>query len=50
MIGACEVSSPPSSACSQLHSWITLETWRWVCGAWVQANFGAGGVRSGGPI
>ena len=31
MIGACEVSMPPSRPCSQLHSWITLVTWRCAC-------------------
>ena len=49
MIGACEVSMPPSSPCSQLHSWITLVTWRWLSGACVQANFGSGGMCSTGP-
>ena len=40
---------PPSSACSQLHSSITLETWRWVSGTCVQANFGSGGIFRPAP-
>ena len=49
-IGACEVSSPPSSPCSQLHSWMTLLTCRCVSNACVHANFGKGGIFSAGPI
>src|SRR5262245_34853498 len=50
MIGACEVSRPPSRPCSQLHSWITLVTWRCDCGTCVHANSGSGGFLSAGPI
>ena len=49
MIGACDVSMPPSSPCNQLHSWITFVTCRFASGACVQANFGNGGMCSTGP-
>jgi hypothetical protein len=35
---------PPSSPCSQLLSWITLETWRRPSATPVHANSGAGGA------
>src|SRR3974377_573478 len=49
IIGGWEVSSPPSRPCSQLHSWITLVTWRCDCGTCVHANSGSGGFLSAGP-
>ena len=49
-IGACEVSMPPSRPCSQLHSWITFDTWMCVAGTRVHAKCGGGGIRSGGPM
>ena len=49
-IGACEVSMPPSRACSQLLSWTTFDTWLCVAGTRVHANAGGAGFRSAGPM
>src|ERR1700749_4319515 len=43
----CDVSMPPSSACSQLHSSFTLLTARCVGCIWVHSNFGGAGLRLG---
>jgi hypothetical protein len=45
-----ELSMPPSSACSQFDSWMTLDIDRWVAGTWVQAKSGGAGFFSGGPM
>src|SRR5688572_16368040 len=46
----CDVSSPPSIACNQLHAWWVLETHAKPSGARIHSRLGSGGRFSDGPI